>query len=416
MQTLLTMLLLVSMVNCGVDELSARLSSVQGNFGNEVRPPMDYYRALLTARVNDNITSNASYGKVFLNFGGGEIFRGFGKNQSFIPCDTSVVISPAVLTIEEQESIFDEARNLFNTEDVPLALVLDEPLTGDYSTVHIGGWYHSLGCRGQAVLGTAPSDHGNVNPADVGFVFNNERELLPRAIAHVVGRMSGLPLQNQANNIMGRHISAHTPLVLSEQERQILRNQHSTAARIAGDDLPGEIFISAISTTLGELDADEVLDITPLQGELRVLVPAAVKLPALARALSAIHALGLDREDFNKKSGKWGKIKSALGKVLKKTLIKSVQKPRDVRANVSSSIADVLGDAWQKNKKTQARRLRRLPNLTSLLELDALTESAQLFPMLQAHRQLLNHQHGTEHDSMLSLLKVGYFQRLAEMP
>ena len=212
MQTLLTMLLLVSMVNCGVDELSARLPSAQGNFGNEVRPPMDYYRALLATRVNDNSTSKASYGKVFLNFGGGEIFKGFDKNQSFLPCDKSVVISPATLTMREQESIFDEVRNLFNAEDVPLDLVLDEPLTGDYSTVHIGGWYHSLGCRGQAVLGTAPSDHGNVNPADVGFVFNNERKLLPRAIAHVVGRMSGLPLQNQADDtIMGRQISApHT--------------------------------------------------------------------------------------------------------------------------------------------------------------------------------------------------------------
>ena len=194
-----------------------------------------------------------------------------------------------------------------------------------------------------------------------------------------------------------------------------MRNQHTAAARIAGDELPGEIFISTISTTLGELDADEVLDITPLQGELRVLMPAEVKLPALARALSAIHVLGLDNEDF-KKSGKWGKIKSVLGKVLKKTIIKSVQKPRDVRGNISSSIADVLGDTLQKNKTTQKRRLTRLPNLTSLLELDTLTESAQLFPMLQAHRQLLDHQHGTEYDSMLSLLKVGYFQRLAEMP
>ena len=417
MQILLTMLLLISVVGCGVDELSARLPSAQGSFGNETRPPTGYYRALLASRFNVKDMAGTDYSKVFLNFGGGEVFRGFEKNESFLLCNDSVTINPAALTVGEQEAIFDEVRNFFNVEDVPLDLVLDEPLRGDYSTVHIGGWHHSLGCRGHKVLGSAPSDHGNVNPADVGFVFNNTQELLPRAIAHVVGRMNGLPLQNQAHDsVMGRHISAHTPLTLSEQERQILREQHNATAHIAGDELPGEIFIDTISATLDELDADEVLDIKPLQGELRVLVPAEVKLPALARALTAIHVLGFDSDTF-KKSNKWSKIKSILGKVLKNTILNSITKHKDVRGNVAESISEVLGNTLRKDKDTQERRLTRLPDLSTLLEIDTLTSRAQLFPMMQAQRQWLDHNlTGTEHDSMLSLLKVGYFQRLTEMP
>ena len=416
MQILLVMSLLVAMAGCGVDELSSRLSSTQGSFGNEIRPPAGYYRTLLADRFN-NDSSGVTHSKIFLNFGGSEIYRGFDKNESFIPCNKRVSISPASLTSREQESIFDEVRNLFNAEDVPLDLVLDEPLSGDYSTVHIGGWHHSLGCRGQAVLGYAPSDHGNVNPADIGFVFNNTQNVLPRAIAHVVGRISGLPLQSQAQDtIMSRHIHAHTPMVLSEQERQILRSQHTATVHIGSDELPGEIFISTVSETLDELDADEILDISPLQGELRALVPASVKLPALSRSLSALHVLGFDHEAFKKRS-KWNKLKSILGKVLKKTIVRSIQKPRDMRGNVAKSIADVLGNTQDERNNKRDRRLTRLPDLTRLLELDNLTNNAQLFPMLQAHRQLLDHNlSGAEHDSMLSLLKVGYFQRLATMP
>ncbi len=416
MQVLLATVLLFSIAGCGADELSGRFPAAYGSFGNEMRPPTDYYRALLVTRFNTNDTTVTSDRKVFLNFGGGEIYKGFDKNQSFILCNEAITINPAALTVREQEEVFDEVKKLFSVADAPLSLVLDEPLTGDYSTVHIGGEHHALGCQSQPVLGIAPSDQGDVNPADVGFVFSNMRELLPHAIAHVVGRVSGLPLQNNARDtVMARHISNHTPLVLRAQERQILRTQHTAAARVASDKLPGETFISTISAMLGELDKDEMLDIGPLQEELRTIVPTTVKLPALARALSVIHILGLDQESL-KQNGKWGTLKNILGKVLKNTIIKSVQKPRAVRNNVSTSIADALGDAWQKNKSAskQDRRLTRLPDLARLLELDTLHESAQLFPLLHAQRQLLARTvDGTEHDSMLSLLKVGYFQQLA---
>ena len=420
MQILLVIVLCMSALSCGVDKFSARSPAARGSFGGEVRPPVDYYRALLATRFNAKHKSTP-HGTVFLNFGGGEVFRGFDKKESFLPCNKKVVVSPASMGRGEQESIYDELAEFFNAEDVPLDVVMDEPLAGDYSTVHIGGWYHSLGCRGQPVLGSAPSDHGNVHPADIGFVFNAELELLTAATAHVIGRMIGLPLQNQADDtIMGRHIDNNTPLVLNEQARQILRTQHTAAARIAADELPGNVLVSAIGAVLDEIEQDEVLDISALQAELRLSVPEEVTLPGLARSLTAIHMLGLDGYDF-KKSSKWGKVKDVLTDVLKETVIKSVKKPRDVRDNVTAAIADVLGDAWGKrkndSKNRQHRRLTALPNLTALLELDHLTASAQLFPLLQAQRQLIERDFsGAEYDSMQSLLKVGYFQRLAELP
>lgn len=420
MHMLLMTMLLIFVLSCGVDDFYARSPSAQGSFGGEVRPPADYYRALLVARFHqqhDNST-DVNYNKVFLNFGGGEVFRGFGKNESFLPCNESVVISPAQLNIKTQESIYDELADFFNTESAHLDLVLDEPLSGDYSTVYIGGWPHALGCREQAVLGSAPSDRGNVNPADVGFVFNTEEELMARAIAHVIGRMLGLPVQNQADDtIMARHIDTHTPLAFNEQARQILRNQHYAAARVATDDLPGQVFVHAIGSVLDDIDPDEELDIRPLQAELRLIVPDEIKLPGLGRALTAIHMLGLEGGDF-KKNGNWNKVKDALTSVFKKTIAKSIKNPRDVSGNVSSSIADVLGDAWgeSKTENTAELRLTELPDLSALLELDALTDSAQLFPLLDAQRQMIDHNfNNAERASLQSLLKVGYFQRLHEL-
>ena len=420
MQMLLMTMLLLFVVSCGVDDFSARLPSAQGSFGGEVRPPADYYRALLVARFHQQHDNSAdvTYNKFFLNFGGGEVSKGFGKNESFLPCNKSAVISPARLSVKAQESIYDELADFFNAEDARLDLVLDEPLSGDYSTVHIGGWPHALGCREQAVLGSAPSDRGNVNPTDVGFVFNTEEELMPPAIAHVIGRMLGLPLQNQADDtIMARHIDTHTPLVLNDQARQTLRNQRSAAARVATDDLPGQVFMHAIGSVLDDIDPDEELNIRPIQAELRYIVPEDIKLPGLGRALTAIYMLGLEGGDF-KKNGNWKKIKDALTSVFKKAIAKSIKNPRDVSSNVSSSIADVLGNAWGRNKtdNIQEQRLTELPDISALLELDNLTDSAQLFPLLDAQRQVIDHNfNNMERESLQSLLKVGYFQRLNEL-
>ncbi len=418
MQILLVTVVLMSVFSCGVDEFSARLPSARGSFGGEVRPPADYYRALLTTRFN--LAQDSTWpGKIFLNFSGSEVSRGFDKQESFLLCNKNAVIDQAPLRAGEQESIYDELAEFFNAEDVPLDLVMDEPFAGDYSTVHIGGWHHSLGCRGQPVLGSAPSDHGDVNPADIGFVFNAEPELLTPAIAHVIGRMIGLPLQNQADDtIMGRFIDSHTPLVLNEQARKILRTQYTAAARVAADELPGSVFVSAIGAVLGGIESQEVLDISPLQAELRHIVPETVALPELARSLTAVRMLGLDGHDF-KKSGKFATVKGVITDVLKRVVIKSVKKPRDVRGNIATSIADAISGAWGKNKgeNKQDRRLTKLPNLAVLLELDNLSTPAQLFPPLQAQRQLLKRDFsGAEYDSMQSLLKVGYFQRLSELP
>ena len=89
--------------------------------------------------------------------------------------------------------------------------------------------------------------------------------------------------------------------------------------------------------------------------------------------------------------------------------------------NVASSITDVLNDVLGNSKNDrqnrQNRRLTELPNLAVLLELDNLTSPAQLFPPLQVQRQLIERDFsGAEYDSMQSLLKLGYFQRLSELP
>ena len=60
------------------------------------------------------------------------------------------------------------------------------------------------------------------------------------------------------------------------------------------------MFISAIGSVLDEIEQDEVLNISMLQAELRLIVPEEVNLTGLARSLTAIHMLGLDGYDFKK--------------------------------------------------------------------------------------------------------------------
>ena len=418
MQVLLLMIPLL--LSCGNDALSLRSPSAYGSFGSETRPPADYYRALLTARFNarPEARQNISPAKVFLHFGGAEVVRGFASDESFLPCNERAIVSPTALSIAAQEDVYDELAAFFRSEDVELDLVLDEPFSGDYSTLHVGGRYYALGCRGQEVLGAVPSDHGDVNPADIGFVFDRgheEQDLLTRAIAHAIGRMVGLPVHNREDTtIMGRQLRASTPLVLSEQERQIFRARHADIFdHLLGDELPGEIFVNAVSTVLAEVDYDEVLDITPLQQQLRVIVPDAVQLPDLDRALTAVADLGLEAGDF-RRNNSWRKIKRVFTSVLRKSVRKSIDQPSDLKGNVVSSIDDVFGDKLKDSKHTQ--RLTKLPDLSALLGLDTLA-NAQLFPLLTAHRQLLARTlDRQERDSMESLLKVGYFQRLHGIP
>ena len=44
----------------------------------------------------------------------------------------------------------------------------------DYTTVHLGGSYRTLGCnRSNNILGVAPLDRGNTNKNDVAFAFTH---------------------------------------------------------------------------------------------------------------------------------------------------------------------------------------------------------------------------------------------------
>lgn len=425
MKMLPFIMLSVFAASCGADELVLRSLSVQGSFGGEVRPPVGYYSALLAERFESSSRINTQAvprGKIFLNFAGGEVFKGFSSKESFLPCHERVHIASSSLTMQEQEGVYDELANFFDTEHVQLDLVIDEPLEGNYSTVHVGGWYDALGCRGQAVLGSAPSDHGNVNPADTGFVFSaeyREQNLVTRAVAHVIGRMIGLPVQNQQESLMGRNITAATPLRFNESARRVLKNQHNFIYdhRDRGGDLPGQLFVNTVGRVLTEIKDSDALDVTPLESQLRGIVPADIKLPGLGRALAALSALGLDKHGFQK-NNKWeNKIKDVLTAVLKQSAAKSVKKPREVRDNVTSSISDVLGDAFgDGNSKRSTSLLTALPDVAALLELDHLSSSAQLFPLLNTHQQLIAKEFsGRDHESMQSLLKVGYFQRLHEL-
>jgi len=166
--------------------------------------------AATTTPTTTPATSSApSLGKaevMWLNFGGAAVERGYLKGQSFLVCSEKATIpASAALTTASQEEIVTNVQGFFTAAGANLTVTGTKPLSGDYTTVIVGGSLTDLGCKDSGEFGASPLDIGNANHNDIAFVFAasgiSDKQLAVN-IAHVSAHTYGLGNVSDATDIM----------------------------------------------------------------------------------------------------------------------------------------------------------------------------------------------------------------------
>ncbi len=180
-----------------------------------VTPPKEYYDALLSERMlalDSGKLDSHSEQVLWINFNGAIVNKGYGTGQSFIVCKQSATIPASGYTTSEQTEIVQEVAQYYSNAGVSIALTFDQPKTGDYTTIHVGGRYADLGCgNSSSTLGIAPLDSDNANPNDIGFAFvPSSKDLTTQAmtIAHEAGHSFGLDHSNNRADLMYPSVSS----------------------------------------------------------------------------------------------------------------------------------------------------------------------------------------------------------------
>ena len=172
------------------------------------KPPKAYYDTLLADRMqlaNAGMLQSAQDPVLWLNFAGATVSKGTDLGQSFLPCKSQSKIPPAAISFDSQQQIANMVATHFSNAGAKVNVTTDQPTSGDYTTIHVGGSYANLGCTSAASpTGLAPFDAGNANPSDIGFVFpqSNDLAAIARTIAHEAGHTYGLDHSDNKQDLM----------------------------------------------------------------------------------------------------------------------------------------------------------------------------------------------------------------------
>lgn len=203
--------LLSLLTACGPEPDSRTNSDDAASLGGRdkiVTPPRSYYDMLLADRMqlaNAGQLKKSQDPVLWINFAGATLSKGYGRGQSFIPCSSSVTVPPALIPADSQMEIAEMVAGFYSNAGAILNITTEQPTSGDYTTIHVGGDYSNLGCGPSPFsAGVAPYDVGNANPNDVGFVFTRSSNLaaLARTIAHEAGHTYGLSHSANRADIM----------------------------------------------------------------------------------------------------------------------------------------------------------------------------------------------------------------------
>ena len=198
------------LASCGAEPTSRFNSDdALGQNGRDrvINPPKAYYDALLLDRMqlaNAGALSKATDPVLWVNFAGASVDKGYDMGQSFLACKNTVKIPPAALSSTAQQAVLNQVASYFSNAGAKVSVVSEQPASGEYTTMHVGGSYANLGCGGGSPVGIAPFDAGNANPSDVGFVFpqSSDVETLARTIAHEAGHTYGLEHTDNKDDLM----------------------------------------------------------------------------------------------------------------------------------------------------------------------------------------------------------------------
>lgn len=292
-----------------------------------IYPPKDYYEYLLSSAFDqvdrDQIVSRFALPQaVWVNFEGGTVPRGYLPGQSYLVCGAAAVIPPLGSSPAEQAEVVKKVQDLFTSVGANLTVSSSKPSVGEFTTIYVGGSHIDLGCpEAKGRLAVAPFDPGNVNRADVGFVFAAAASsplALAQTIARTAGHSFGLDQVSNPQDIMyalglspnavftvsplsGGMAVQDAPLIL----RQVLttpwisNNSPMTPAAPAFPQpplylpgigyvplgvpvVPGMQQIAVLSQLTSTLGASQIVDISGLNGLIRSTFPQTSNQTSLA--------------------------------------------------------------------------------------------------------------------------------------
>jgi hypothetical protein len=277
-------------------------------------PPKDYYDYLLTSAFDqvdrDQIVSRFALPQaVWVNFEGGTVPRGYLPGQSYLVCGAAAVIPPLGSSPADQAEVVKKVQELFTSVGANLTVSSSKPSVGEFTTIYVGGSHIDLGCpEAKGRLAVAPFDPGNVNRADVGFVFAAAASSplsLAQMIARTAGHSFGLDQVSNPQDIMyalGLSPSAVftvSPLSggMAVQDAPLILRQVLTTPWISSNPpmtpgapafpqpplylpgigyvplgvpvVPGMLQIATLSQLTSTLGASQIVDISGLNGVIR---------------------------------------------------------------------------------------------------------------------------------------------------
>ncbi len=191
---------------CGTNPGEIKVRESEGCH-DKIVPPKGYYDALMAEKVNKlGLAATATSKVLYINFDGAMIEKGFKRGQSFIACAALSNIPSSNFSPADRDEIVSRVSKHFETASVELTVTATLPVSGDYTTMNVGGSFGSLGCtESPTTLGIAPFDDGNQNLNDIGFAFTrfeSDVGVIADTIAHEAAHTYGLDHTINSKDLM----------------------------------------------------------------------------------------------------------------------------------------------------------------------------------------------------------------------
>jgi hypothetical protein len=433
-QTFFLMLVILLLASCGAAPDERSSADARGTYGRDraVTPPKAYYDALLADRMelaSSGALGNQSMQTLWLNFNGATVKQGYGRSESFLPCTSKAKIPASGLSSSDQLDVARSVAQFFADAGVRLAITIDQPSTGDYTTMHIGGSYASLGCPGGgSVAGIAPFDPSNANPNDVGFVFVRSKDLntLARTIAHESAHSFGLDHTDNKLDLMyptdsalqtaftvgntadgssqdgpallqtalgsGSATVSGNPVASVTQPPVIkppLQNQVKAFPNIPGSlpALPGLGNLGGLSTIVNGLPATINVALScVLPAVINGAIPMAVQLPNSSTALSALTVL--QAATMAQNNGTMNML-NLIGLVSGVPNVNQILTIAGIVINASQCLGQITPISIPGITATMPGQLSTSVNVAQILGMQTITNPSQLIALLPQYAQVI---------------------------